>query len=81
MGYRINEDILNNIKQEAIKNHVPILQDVSLDLILTILSIKRPKKILEIGTAVGYSAIQFSRYLEDSIDSKIKTIEISSING
>ena len=77
MGYRINEDILNNIKQEAIKNHVPILQDVSLDLILTILSIKRPKKILEIGTAVGYSAIQFSRYLENSIDSKIKTIEIN----
>ena len=77
MGYRINEDILNNIKQEAIKNHVPILQDVSLDLILTILSIKRPRKILEIGTAVGYSAIQFSRYLEDSIDSKIKTIEIN----
>ena len=46
--------ILDNIKKEAIKNHVPILQDVSLELIEVILSIKRPNKILEIGTAVGY---------------------------
>lgn len=68
--------ILDNIKKEAIENHVPILQDVSLELIEVILSIKRPNKILEIGTAVGYSAIKFSKYLE-SKDSKIKTIEIS----
>lgn len=68
--------ILDNIKKEAIKNHVPILQDVSLELIEVILSIKRPNKILEIGTAVGYSAIKFSKYLEGK-DSKIKTIEIS----
>lgn len=68
--------ILDNIKKEAIENHVPILQDVSLELIEVILSIKRPNKILEIGTAVGYSAIKFSKYLEGK-DSKIKTIEIS----
>lgn len=68
--------ILDNIKEEAIENHVPILQDVSLELIEVILSIKRPNKILEIGTAVGYSAIKFSKYLEGK-DSKIKTIEIS----
>lgn len=68
--------ILDNIKKEAIENHVPILQDLSLELIEVILSIKRPNKILEIGTAVGYSAIKFSKYLEGK-DSKIKTIEIS----
>ena len=68
--------ILDNIKKEAIENHVPILQDVSLELIEVILSIKRPNKILEIGTAVGYSAIKFSKYLEGK-DSKVKTIEIS----
>ena len=68
--------ILDNIKKEAIENHVPILQDVSLELIEVILPIKRPNKILEIGTAVGYSAIKFSKYLEGK-DSKIKTIEIS----
>lgn len=67
--------ILNSIKQKALENHVPILQDVSLELIEVILKIKRPNKILEIGTAVGYSAIQFSKYLEGE-NSKIKTIEL-----
>lgn len=69
-------EILDNIKEEALKNHVPILQDISLDLIEVILNIKRPNKILEIGSAVGYSAIKFSKYLSGE-NSKIKTIEIN----
>lgn len=67
--------ILEKIKENAIKNHVPILQDVSLDLILTILKVKKPNKILEIGTAVGYSSILFSQTLNGE-NAKIKTIEI-----
>lgn len=70
-----DENILSKIKEEALENHVPILQDESLDLILMVLSLKKPNKILEIGTAVGYSAINFSRYLEGE-NAKIKTIEI-----
>lgn len=68
-------EILDNIKKDALKNHVPILQDVSLELIEVILKIKRPNKILEIGSAVGYSAIKFSKYLNGE-NSKIKTIEL-----
>ena len=68
-------DILENIKKEALKNHVPILQDQSLELIEVILKIKKPNKILEIGTAVGYSAIKFSKYLYGE-NSKIKTVEL-----
>lgn len=68
-------EILDKIKEDAIKNHVPILQDVSLDLILTILKVKKPNKILEIGTAVGYSSILFSSTLSGE-NSKIKTIEL-----
>jgi caffeoyl-CoA O-methyltransferase len=67
--------ILEEIKENAITNHVPILQDVSLDLILTILKVKKPNKILEIGTAVGYSSILFSQTLNGE-NAKIKTIEI-----
>ncbi len=70
-----DENILSKIKEEALESHVPILQDESLDLILMVLSLKKPNKILEIGTAVGYSAINFSRYLEGE-NAKIKTIEI-----
>ena len=44
------QEILKNIKQEALENHVPILQDISLDFILLILKLAKPNKILEIGT-------------------------------
>lgn len=70
------DEILDIIKEEALQNHVPILQDTSLNLIELILSIKKPNKILEIGTAVGYSAIKFSKYLYGN-NPKIKTIEIN----
>lgn len=71
----MNYELLDKIKKEALENHVPILQDVSLEFINVILDTKRPNKILEIGTAVGYSAINFSKYLSGE-NSKIKSIEI-----
>lgn len=76
MNEMFNEKTLSRIKEEALKNHVPILQDESLSLILMILNLKKPNKILEIGTAVGYSAINFSKYL-DGENARIKTIEIN----
>ena len=69
------EEILENIKKEALENHVPIIEDESLDVITTILKLVKPNKILEVGTAVGYSAINFSKYLVGE-NSKVKTIEI-----
>jgi len=75
----IDEEKLNSIKDNARENFVPILQDDTLKLIEVILQIKRPKKILEIGTAVGYSAAIFAKYLDvdenSKKDSYIKTIE------
>jgi predicted O-methyltransferase YrrM len=70
------QNILDEIKIKALENHVPILQDVSLEFILKKLEEVKPNKILEIGTAVGYSAINFSKYLVGK-NSKIKTIEIN----
>ena len=58
------EIILKEIKQEAIENHVPIIEDDSLEYIENILKQAKPNKILEVGTAVGYSAIHFSKYLQ-----------------
>ena len=69
------EEILENIKKEALENHVPIIEDESLDVITTILKLVKPNKILEVGTAVGYSAINFSKYLVGE-NSKVKTVEI-----
>lgn len=70
------EEILSKIKENALNDKVPILQDESLDLIETVLKLKKPNKILEIGAAVGYSAIKFSKYL-DGKNAKIKTIELN----
>lgn len=70
-----SNNILEEIKRKALEDHVPILQDVSLELIEVILDIKKPNKILEIGTAVGYSAINFSKYLSGD-NAKLTTIEL-----
>lgn len=70
------EEILSKIKEEALLNHVPILMDESMNLIEVILKLKKPNKILEVGSAVGYSAICFSKYLTGE-NSKIKTIELN----
>lgn len=67
------QDKFNNIKQKALEDNVPIIMDDTLAEIEKILIDKKPEKILEIGTAIGYSAICFSKFLAD--DGKIDTIE------
>ena len=64
---------LEKIKREALENHIPIIMDDTLKVISKILKEKNPENILEIGTAVGYSAICFSEYLSEN--GKIDTIE------
>lgn len=64
---------LQKIKQEALTNHIPIIMDNTLEVVDKILTEKKPNRILEIGTAVGYSAICFSEYLQEG--GRIDTIE------
>ena len=54
------EKILEQIKQEAILNNVPIIQDDGLKMLISFINEIKAEKILEIGTAVGYSALCFS---------------------
>lgn len=69
-----NLDEFKKIKEEALENHIPIIMDDTLEIIEKVLKENNPKRILEIGTAVGYSASCFARYTAD--DCKIDTIEI-----
>ena len=69
----MNEFELEKIKEKALENHIPIIMDDTLEVIAKILIEKKPKRILEIGTAVGYSAMCFSKYLAE--DGSIDTIE------
>ena len=69
----MNEFELEKIKEKALENHIPIIMDDTLEVIAKILTEKKPKRILEIGAAVGYSAMCFSKYLAE--DGLIDTIE------
>ena len=55
---------LEKIKEKALNEHIPIIMDDTLEVIENIMKEIRPTAILEIGTAVGYSAICFSKFLE-----------------
>ena len=69
----MNKQELEKIKQKAILEHIPIIMDDTLEVISKHLKELKPQNILEIGTAVGYSAMCFSKYLEQ--DGIIDTIE------
>ena len=69
----MNKEELEIIKEKALENHIPIIMDDTLEVLDKILKEVKPQRILEIGTAVGYSAMCFSEYLEE--DGKIDTIE------
>lgn len=64
---------LEKIKKEAIEEHVPIIMDDTLEKIEEIVGDRKFKRILEIGTAVGYSALCFTRFLDEN--GEIDTIE------
>ena len=72
-----NYELLDEIKKFGRENKIPILLDESLEYITNILSEIKPFRILEIGTAIGFSAISFSKYLAQ--DGRIDTIEIESL--
>ena len=69
----MNSVELEKIKKKALEDKVPIIMDDTLEVIEKYLKENAPKKILEIGAAVGYSAMCFSEYLKDG--GKIDTIE------
>ena len=69
----MNKEELEKIKQKALEEHIPIIMDDTLEVVDKILKEVKPTKILEIGTAVGYSAMCFSEYLQEG--GKIDTIE------
>ena len=71
----VDNNKIEQIRIKARENYVPILQDVSLEFIEKILEERKPKSILEVGTAVGYSALCFSRHLAEG--GKIVTMELN----
>ena len=69
----MNKEELKKIKEKALEEHIPIIMDDTLEVIDKYLKENKPKRMLEIGTAVGYSAICFTEFLSE--DGTIDTIE------
>jgi len=68
-----NTKFLDRIEQEAISQNVPVIKKETQQFLKMLLSMNRPKKILEIGTAVGFSALLMAEYSPK--DCSIVTIE------
>jgi predicted O-methyltransferase YrrM len=68
----MNSKELQKIKEEALEQHIPIIMDDTLEVVGKLLNKVKPQAILEIGTAVGYSAMCFSEYITNG---SIDTIE------
>lgn len=67
------EGVLNDIEMEAVADEVPIIRKETREWIKTLLLAKRPTHVLEVGTAVGFSAIYMNQYLPEN--GHITTIE------
>lgn len=68
-----NTEILDLIEKEAIDTYVPIIRKEMQTFLKLLLAMKKPARILEVGTAVGFSAILMAEY--NPIKAQIVTIE------
>jgi predicted O-methyltransferase YrrM len=69
----MTDEIIKKIKITALDLSVPIMKDESAEALVSLLKARKPKKILEIGTGVGYSG---TLMLAASEDSFLTTIEL-----
>lgn len=80
-----NVGLLSELEEYASLNHVPIIQPEVAALMKVIGNIRRPARILEVGTAIGYSAILFSGFLQkggiiDTIERNEQMLELARKN-
>lgn len=64
---------LDQLELQAKKDRVPIIRREMQSFLKVLLQIKKPTKILEVGTAVGFSALLMAKYTSE--DTRIVTIE------
>lgn len=72
MGQQQLAETLESIKSYAVQHHVPIMEEQGIDELTQLLDQQKPASILEIGAAIGFSAIKMAQALPVC---KIDTIE------
>lgn len=65
-------EFFQSIERYAEENNVPIMERAGIEALLQILRIGQPRSILEVGTAIGYSALRMAAAVPDT---QIVTIE------
>ena len=68
-----NSEILEAIEKEALDTCVPIIRKEMQSFLKVLITIQKPMRILEVGTAVGFSALLMSEYAPEGCE--IITIE------
>ncbi|MCD7981803.1 MAG: O-methyltransferase [Clostridiales bacterium] len=68
-----NTPLLEEIETEARERHVPVIRRELQDFLKVLLALHQPEHILEVGTAVGFSALFMAEY--DPVKAQITTIE------
>ncbi len=68
-----NTPFLDEIEKYALETEVPIIRKSMQSLLKFLLAYTKPKRILEVGTAIGFSALLMSEYAP--VDCRITTIE------
>ena len=68
-----NTAVLDQIEREALESYVPIIRKDMQSFLKLLLTVQKPMRILEVGTAVGFSAILMAEYAPEGC--KIVTIE------
>lgn len=59
---RGNTELLDAIEAEAVSDYVPIIRKEMQSFLKMMLQLQQPRRILEVGTAVGFSAILMAEY-------------------
>lgn len=82
---RGNSGILRELEEYAAEHYVPIVQPEVAKLLQVLGSLHKPARILEVGTAIGYSAILMAGFLQeggvlDTIEKQEDTAELARIN-
>lgn len=68
-----NTPLLEQIEREALASNVPIIRKEMQSFLKTMLAVIQPERILEVGTAVGFSALLMEEY--NPVPCEITTIE------
>lgn len=79
------DKLILELEEYALQNKIPILNWLAADFLEQLIKINRPKKVLEIGMAIGYSSIRIARSLRKkgvlyTIEKSPNNIEQAKIN-